>query len=124
MLDSKQTAQVMENRLQMRQGRLRTVTLIRGNGSATDYASAQCIWKEEHGLVAGAANHVDRSQRSGPDATAEFLADEDLESVVAIADTPDQAQVASARKFRVREILRLGLTGAPNRILAKLVEVR
>ena len=56
MLDSKQTAQVLANRERIRQGRLRTVTLIRSSGGATVYAAAQCTWKEEHNVSSGAAN--------------------------------------------------------------------
>ncbi len=124
MLDSKQTAQVLANRERIRQGRLRTVTLIRSSGGATVYAAAQCTWKEEHDVSPGAANQLRRSGSGGPDVTAEFGADVDLSTVVAIADTPDRAQVASARKYRVQEHLSLGLTGTPNRILVKLVEIR
>ena len=124
MLDNKQTAQVLANRERIRQGRLRTVTLIRGSGGATTYEAAQCTWKEEHNVSSGAANQPRRSGSGGPDVTAEFGADVDLSTVVAIADTPDRAQVASARKYRVQEHLRLGLTGTPNRILVKLVEIR
>ena len=123
MLDSKQTVQVLANRERIRQGRLRTVTLIRSSGGATVYAAAQCTWKEEHNVSSGAANRL-RSGSGGPDVTAEFGADVDLSTVVSIADTPDRAQVASARKYRVQEHLRLGLTGTPNRILVKLVEIR
>ena len=60
----------------------------------------------------------------GPDATAEFAPDVDLSGVVAIADTPDSTQVASARTYRVQEHQSLGLTGTPNRIVVKLVEIR
>ena len=122
MLDSKQAAQVLANREQIRHGRLRTVTLIRNDGGATAYAAAQCTWKEERNESSGAANPGNR--RHGPDATAEFAPDVDLSGVVAIADTPDSAQVASARKYRVQEHLKLGLTGMPNRIVVKLVEIR
>ena len=122
MLDSKQAAQVLANRKQIRHGRLRTVTLIRNDGGATAYAAAQCTWKEEHDVSSGAANPGNRSH--GPDVTAEFAPDVDLSGVVAIADTPDRGQVASARKYRVQEHLKLGLTGTPNRIVVKLVEIR
>ena len=123
MLDRKQIEQVAANRERIRQGRLRTVTLIRTSSGATTYAAAQCTWKEEHSTASGAANQLRRSS-SGPDVTAEFAADADLSTVVAIADTPDRAQVAGARKYRVLEHLHLGLTGTPNRILVKLVEIR
>ena len=123
MLDRKQIEQVAANRERIRQGRLRTVTLIRTSSGATTYATAQCTWKEEHNISSGAANQLRRSS-SGPDVTAEFAADADLSTVVAIADTPDRAQVAGARKYRVLEHLHLGLTGTPNRILVKLVEIR
>ena len=63
MLDSKQTAQVLANRERIRQGRLRTVTLIRGSGGATTYAAAQCTWKEEHNVSSGAANPSPQRQR-------------------------------------------------------------
>ena len=123
MLDSKQAAQVLANREQIRHGRLRTVTLIRNDG-ATAYATAQCTWKEERNESSGAANPDNRRRSHGPDVTAEFAPDVDLSGVVAIADTPDSAQVASARKYRVQERLSLGLTGTPNRIVVKLVEIR
>ena len=122
MLDSKQAAQVLANREQIRHGRLRTVTLIRNDGGATAYAAAQCTWKEERNQSSGAASPGNRSH--GPDVTAEFAPNVDLSSVVAIADTPDSAQVASARTYRVQERLSLGLTGTPNRIVVKLVEIR
>ena len=124
MLDSKQAAQVLANREQIRHGRLRTVTLIRNDGGATAYAAAQCTWKEERNESSGAANPGNRRRSHGPDATAEFAPDVDLSGVVAIADTPDSAQVASARTYRVQEHLKLGLTGTPNRIVVKLVEIR
>ena len=124
MLDSKQAAQVLANRERIRQGRLRTVTLIRNDGGATAYAAAQCTWKEEHDVSSGAANQGNRNRSHGPDVTAEFPPDIDLTGVVAIADTPDSAQVASARTYRVQERLSLGLTGTPNRIVVKLVEIR
>ncbi len=124
MLDSKQAANVLENRKRIRQGRLRTVTLIRKRGGATDYANAQCTWKEEHCAAAGAVSQRTRSLNRGPDVTAEFAPEVDVATVVAIADTPDRTQVASARKYRVQERLRLGLTGTPNRTLVKLVEIR
>jgi len=124
MLDSRQAAHVLANRAQMRQGRLRTVTLIRHSGGETNYTAAQCTWKEERNAPPGAANQRDRPRGSGPDVTAEFAPDVDLTDVVAIADTPESAQVAGARKYRVRESLRLGLTAAPNRVLVKLVAIR
>ncbi len=124
MLDSKQAANVLENRKRIRQGRLRTVTLIRKRGGATDYANAQCTWKEEHSAAAGAVSQRTRSLNRGPDVTAEFAPEVDVATVVAIADTPDRTQVASARKYRVQERLRLGLTGTPNRTLVKLVAIR
>ncbi len=124
MLDSKQAAHVQENRQHIRQGRVRTVTLIRKRGGATDYANAQCTWKEEHNDAAGAANHSNRSPNRGPDVTAEFAPEVDFATVVAIADTPDRTQVASARKYRVQERLHLGLTGTSNRTLVKLVAIR
>ena len=124
MLDRKQIEQVAANRERVRQGRLRTVTLIRTSSGATTYTAAQCTWKEEHNIPSGAANQLRRSSSGGPDVTAEFAADADLSTVVAIADTPDRAQVAGARKYRVLEHLHLGLTGTPNRILVKLVEIR
>ena len=40
MLDSKQAAQVLANREQIRHGRLRTVTLIRNDGGATAYGGS------------------------------------------------------------------------------------
>lgn len=124
MLDSKQAAQVLANRAKIRQGRLRTVALIRNSNGATAYATAQCTWKEERNAPSGAANQRERPRGSGPDVTAEFAPDVDLADVVAIADTPDSANAATARKYRVQERLRLGLTGTPNRILVKLVEIR
>lgn len=124
MLDSRQVAHAQANRARIRQGRLRTVTLIRKSGGETVYAAAACTWKEERGFAAGAANRGDASGSGGPDVTAEFAPDVDLTDVVAIADTPDSTKVASARKYRVREWLRLGLAGAPNRILAKLAAIR
>lgn len=124
MLDKKQAAHVQANRARIRQGRLRTVTLIRKNGDTTDYAAAQCTWKEEHGMVGGAANHGDGGGRPGVDVSAEFSPDVDLTNVVAIADTPDRAQAAGARTYRLRERLELGLTGTPNRIVLKLRGVR
>ena len=124
MLDSKQIEHVAANRARLRQGRLRAVTLIRDNDGVTAYAAAQCTWKEVRGVAAGAANRGERPSGRDPDVTAEFAPDVDLSDVVAIADTPDSANTAAARKYRVRERLRLGLTGAPNRILVKLVEIR
>lgn len=124
MLDSRQAAQVMANRARIRQGRLRTVTLIRDNSGVTAYAAAQCTWKEARGVATGAANRGERPGGRGHDVTAEFAPDVDLADVVAIADTAASANVATARKYRVQERLRLGLTGTPNRILVKLVEIR
>ena len=124
MLDKKQAAHVLANRAKIRNGRLRTVTLIRNSGGATSHSAAQCTWKEVHNAPAGAANQGDRTRGSGPDVTAEFAPDVDLTDVVAIADTPESAQVDSACKYRVRESLRLGLTTTPNRILVKLVAIR
>lgn len=124
MLDSRQAAHVLANREKIRQGRLRTVTLIRHSNGATTYTAAQCTWKEEHNAPSGAANQRDRPRGSGPDVTAEFAPDVDLTDVVAIADTPESARVAGARKYRVQESLRLGLTATPNRILVKLVAIR
>ena len=98
MFDSKQAAQVLANRERIRHGRLRTVTLIRNDGGATAYVAAQCTWKEERNESSGAANPDNRRRSHGPDATAEFAPDVDLSGVVAIADTPDSAQVARARK--------------------------
>ena len=124
MLNSKQTAQIIKNRERIRHGRLRTVTLIRDSDGTTSYTAAQCTWKEARNASAGAANHGDRARRSGPDVTAEFAPDVDLSAVIAIADTPDSDHVAAARKYRVQESLRLGLTAAPNRILVKLIAIR
>ena len=124
MLNSKQTAQILENRERIRHGRLRTVTLIRDSDGTTSYAAAQCTWKEEHNAPPGAANQRDHSRGSGPDVVAVFLPDVDFSAVVAIADTPDSDQVADARKYRVQEHLHLGLTGTPNRILVKLIAIR
>ena len=61
---------------------------------------------------------------AAPDVTAEFAPEVDFATVVAIADTPDRTQVASARKYRVQERLHLGLTGTSNRTLVKLVAIR
>ena len=124
MLDKKQAAQVLSNRARIRKGRLRTVTLVRNAGGTTGYAAAQCTWHEVHGPVAGAANQQNGSESRGATVTAEFAHDVDFAAVVAVADTPDQARVAGARKYRIHELLRLGLTGAPNRIVATLVEMR
>lgn len=124
MLDRKQIEHLAANREHMRQGRLRTVTLIRYSGGTTNYAAAQCTWKEEHNAPSGAANQRDRLRSSGPDVTAVFLPDVDFTDVVAIADTPESAQVAGARKYRVQEYARLGLAAAPSRILVKLVAIR
>ncbi len=124
MLNKKQAAHVLANRAQIRQGRLRTVTLIRNSGGATNYTAAQCTWKEERNAPAGAANQGDLPRGSGPDVVAEFLPDVDFSAVVAVAATADRDQVATARKFRVQDHLHLGLTGAPNRILVKLVAIR
>ena len=124
MLDSKQAAHVLANRKNIRQGRLRTVTLIRTSGGETVYATAACTWKEERNVAAGAADRGNAAGGQGADVTAEFAPDVVLDDVVAIADTPDSAKVVDARKYRVRERLRLGLTGAPNRILVKLVAIR
>lgn len=124
MLNSKQTAQILENRERIRHGRLRTVTLIRDSDGTTSYAAAQCTWKEEHNAPPGAANRRDHSRGAGPDVVAVFLPDVDFSAVVAIADTPDSDQVADARKYRVQEHLHLGLTGTPNRILVKLIAIR
>ncbi|MYB75721.1 MAG: hypothetical protein F4X83_01195 [Chloroflexi bacterium] len=124
MLDSRQAAHVLANRAKMRQGRLRTVTLIRKSGGETTYTAAECTWKEEHNTPPGAAKQQGRPGGSGPDVLAEFLPDVDFSEVVAIADTPDRDQVAAARKYRVQESLRLGLTATPNRILVKLVAIR
>ena len=124
MLNRKQAAHVLANRAKVRQGRLRTVTLIRSSGGMTTYTAVECTWKEEHNTPPGAANHHGRPGGSGPDVLAEFLPDVDFSAVVAIADTPDRDQVAGARKYRVQEYLHLGLTGTPNRILVKLVAIR
>ena len=124
MLDSKQVAHAQANRARIRQGRLRTVTLIRKSGGETVYAAAACTWQEARGAASGAANRGEEPAGKGPDVTAEFPPDVDLSDVVAIVDTPDSTKVASARRYRVREWLRLGLTGAPNRILAKLAAIR
>ena len=124
MLDSRQAAHVLANRKEIRQGRLRTVTLISASGGKTVYTAAECTWKEERNVAAGAADRGNAAGGQGADATAEFAPDVDLDDVVAIADTPDSSAVAGARKYRVQERLRLGLTGAPNRIVAKLVAIR
>ncbi len=124
MLDSRQAAHVLANREKIRQGRLRTITLIRHSGGETTYTAAECTWKEEHNTPPGAANQHGRPGGSGSDVLAEFLPDVDFSEVLAIADTPDRDQVASARKYRVQEHLHLGLTGTPNRILVKLVAIR
>lgn len=124
MLNSKQTAQILKNRERIRHGRLRTVTLIRKSGDETTYTAAECTWKEEHNTPPGAANQHGRPGGSGPDVLAEFLPDVDFSEVAALADTPESAQVAGARKYRVQEYLHLGLTGTPNRILVKLVAIR
>ncbi len=124
MINGKQAAHVLANRAKIRQGRLRTVTLIRHSGGATNYTAAQCTWKEERNVPAGAAHHGSRASGPGPDVVAEFLPDVDFSAVVAVADTADSDQVATASKYRVRDHLHLGLTGAPNRILVKLVAIR
>ena len=124
MLDSRQAAHALANRKKIRQGRLRAVTLIGVSGGETVYTAAECTWKEERNAAAGAADRGDAAGGRGPDVTAEFAPDVDLDDVVAIADTPDSAKVAGARKYRVRERLRLGLAGAPNRIVAKLAAIR
>ena len=103
MLDSRQAAQVLANRAKIRQGRLRTVTLIRETDGLTAYAAAQCTWKEARGIAAGAANRGDGPGGRDHDVTAEFAPDVDLADVVALADTPVSANVATARKYRVRE---------------------
>lgn len=124
MLDKKQAAHVQANRARIRQGRLRTVTLILKNGAGTTYAAAQCTWKEEQGARAGAANRSEGGGNRSAVVVAEFAPDVDLATVVAIADTPNRAQVAGARTYRVQEQRKLGLTAAPNRIVVTLREER
>lgn len=124
MLNRKQIEHVTANRKRIRRGRLRTVTLIRHSGGDTSYVPEQCTWKEERNAAGGAAVQSGRGIGSGPDVLAEFLPDVDFSTVAAVADTPDGAQVAAARKYRVQEYLRLGLAATPNRILVKLVEIR
>ena len=124
MLNRKQAAHVLANRAKIRQGRLRTVTLIRNSGGTTNYTAAQCTWKEERSVPAGAAHQNNRAGGPVTDVVAEFLPDVDFSAVVAVAATADRDQVATARKFRVQDHLHLGLTGAPNRILVKLVAIR
>ncbi len=124
MLDKKQAAHVLANRAWVRRGRLRTVTLIQKTGQTTTYATAQCTWKEARGAPAAGAHRAERAEQRTATVTAEFAHDVDFSDAVAVADTPDQAQVARARKYRIQELLRLGLTGTPNRIVATLVEMR
>ena len=124
MLDSRQAAHVLANRAKIRQGRLRTVTLISHSGGATTRRAEQCTWKEERNVPAGAAHRGNRASGPGSDVVTEFLPDVDFSAVVAVADTADSDQVATARKYRVLEYFRLGLGAAPNRILVKLVAIR
>lgn len=123
MLDARKLARMVSTRAAMRQGRMRTVTLVYARPEGTAYLAAEVVWRaqpyEEPAVSDGAA----RSALPAA-ARAEFPPELDPRLVSLVADTPTatDAAVASAPCYEVLSYRAAGMS--MNRWVVELRRLR
>jgi|DewCreStandDraft_2_1066082.scaffolds.fasta_scaffold00078_96 hypothetical protein len=126
-LDDRKRTHIAANRTKIRQGRTEVVTLVHAQPGVTLYSTAACIFQETGNVPAGVAERSGAVVQRPWDALAEFDLAADLSTVTLLArtagGTAEAVAVPGVAKYRLLDVVQLGLGGA-NRRLARLRRIK
>ena len=124
MLDGRKLARMVTNRVRMRQGRTRTVTLVYARPEGTAYVAADVVWRAQPYTepVAAALPHGGPGAAPAVRMECSLEIDPRLVSLVAETATPTADAVAAAPQYEVLAYEQGGIT--PNRWMVTLKRMR